>query len=174
MGILRRFREWREDKNGVLTGPDIDADSVNTDELKTPLTGARLIKGSDQSINAGVRSEIQFGNAVNFNPNGPDFADIGNNAVKIPNDDYSQAKINFGIRLDAKYNISSVQPLVNGGLVEGLGRVFKDDQNSQMDTYAFGPIGISSGDSITIEVETASNALIDDSAFATYLSVVVR
>jgi len=30
MGILRRFREWREDKNGVLTGPDIDADSINT------------------------------------------------------------------------------------------------------------------------------------------------
>jgi len=35
MGILRRFREWREDKNGVLTGPDIDADSINTDEAVT-------------------------------------------------------------------------------------------------------------------------------------------
>jgi len=32
MGILRRFREWREDKDGVLTGPDIDADSINTDD----------------------------------------------------------------------------------------------------------------------------------------------
>jgi len=33
MGILRRFREWREDKNGVLTGPDIDADSINTGDV---------------------------------------------------------------------------------------------------------------------------------------------
>jgi len=31
MGILRRFREWREDKDGVLTGPDINAESVDTD-----------------------------------------------------------------------------------------------------------------------------------------------
>jgi len=35
MGILRRFREWREDKNGVLTGPDIDADSVNTEHISS-------------------------------------------------------------------------------------------------------------------------------------------
>jgi hypothetical protein len=38
MGILRRLREWREDANGILTGPAIDTDtldanSVNTDDL---------------------------------------------------------------------------------------------------------------------------------------------
>jgi len=43
MGILRRFREWREDKNGVLTGPDIDADSLKTGSQEIgsadPVTG---------------------------------------------------------------------------------------------------------------------------------------
>jgi len=52
MGILRRLREWREDANGILTGPAIDTDtldanSVNTDDatitnsLDASLTGSQ-------------------------------------------------------------------------------------------------------------------------------------
>jgi len=60
MGILRRFREWREDKDGVLTGPDINAESVDTDESVTVTTGEAsdtLHYGSNQDrANAGNES----------------------------------------------------------------------------------------------------------------------
>jgi len=47
MGILRRFREWREDKDGVLTGPDIKAESVDTEQIATDYLYAGAFDGAD-------------------------------------------------------------------------------------------------------------------------------
>jgi hypothetical protein len=49
MSILRRFREWREDSDGVLTGPKVDAESVQTDEAS--IDGKRLYIQSSQPSN---------------------------------------------------------------------------------------------------------------------------
>jgi len=35
MGILRRLREWREDANGILTGPAIDTDTLDANSVNT-------------------------------------------------------------------------------------------------------------------------------------------
>jgi len=58
MGILRRFREWREDKDGVLTGPDINADSVDTGSL---VIGGTLYEEDDNSpINVSGTSSTTY------------------------------------------------------------------------------------------------------------------
>jgi len=37
MGIIRRLREWREEQDGTLTGPAIDAESAAIDKLTSDL-----------------------------------------------------------------------------------------------------------------------------------------
>jgi len=57
MGILRRFREWREDKDGVLTGPDINAESVDTGEVT--IAGTDFFAGIYQRVNALLAYEVE-------------------------------------------------------------------------------------------------------------------
>jgi len=61
MGILRRFREWREDKNGVLTGPDIDADSINTNDIDVTAVDSGTVTVS-AGTNATIASSSQYSN----------------------------------------------------------------------------------------------------------------
>jgi hypothetical protein len=65
MGILRRFREWREDKDGVLTGPDIDADSINTDEIDSKVINNSIVKADHPDFGS-LQDALDFANSNNY------------------------------------------------------------------------------------------------------------
>jgi hypothetical protein len=69
--------------NGVLSGPGVDVDSVNTDRLDINEQGVVVILSSSQSVTSGSDVQILFDDQVGADPNAPVEVNTTNNSIEI-------------------------------------------------------------------------------------------
>jgi hypothetical protein len=169
MGILRRFREWREDKNGVLTGPDIDADSVSTDRLDTEPTGSLVTLDGSQTVSNNTITTLDFavederGTVSNL---------LSNNVVVVPSG-VSYARIAWSVRWNTELQFEAARPTKNGNPfdTDGLSGTFGSEQVIRELASGTAWFDVSENDELGFEVrqQSGSNADIEESR--TYMEV---
>ena len=157
--------------DGIVT-PAIDAESVSAGLLRTDVQGARLTKESDQAIADNTLTEVSWESASEKNANAEAFADLSNNALTIPNSEYSYARLTVAIRTTSAIEWDLVFPLLNGSPADGLGRTEPKTAWQSM-TIQTDWVSVSSGDSFSVEFRQTSGSeqTIDGNPDRTYIAL---
>jgi hypothetical protein len=148
-----------------------DHQSIDTDELFTTPSGVLLTKTSNQSIPNSSQTTVTWDQSDEYNSDAPNFADLGNNAVTIPNGDYSRAKVTFGFGFGSQATVDFIVSLLNGSNFQGQAELQSVDISHDRIVSAW--ISVSNGDSFTIDLLHSTGGAIDVlSGNATFLEVV--
>lgn len=137
-----------------------NAGSVSTDELNTVPAGVRLTQDTNQTVPTGTVTELKWDSATERNPNAPSFADLANNAITIPSDEYSIARVSVRIRTINPVPIESITPRFNGAFKIGMaGAVYEGNlTTTSVETIVSDWVDVSSGDSFTVNFEHSSGS----------------
>lgn len=156
-------------ETAVLDADGLDVGSVSTDELFTEPAAAILTKTSTESIADGSVTEVSWDSATELNADADQFADLANNQVTIPNNEYTYARVTFALDIvnSPDLNRTVMQSKVNGGFKNGLPKI----DNNQTNVRSLGAlqsawIPITSGDSFNVQFLQSSTSAqeIDDAA----------
>lgn len=134
------------------TGQGIQTPSVSTVELFTNPAGAILKQSSDQTIPSGTLTELSWDASTERNTSAPSFADLSNNQIVIPNDDYTVARITVGLDMGQSIAWDLFRPLYNGsGSAEGLSVIYPGGTLWRGHVLSSAWIPVSSGDTFSAD-----------------------
>jgi len=127
-----------------------NASSVSTTELFTEPAGARLTKTSNQTIPSGSPQTVTWESATERNSDADTFADLTNNAITIPNDEYSVARVGFGLRTDT-HEWDFARPKLNGNRFDGTSDIDISSNVTICGGLWSDWVSVSQGDSFTLD-----------------------
>jgi len=136
----------------------ISSSSLNTDELMTVPAGVRLTKDSSQTVTSGATTEVTWESASERNSEANAFADLANNAITIPNDQYRVARVGWALRTDT-HAWDFVVPRLNGSNFTGRGFFYPSGNYALQSNSVWSDwVAISSGDSFTLDFNQATGS----------------
>jgi hypothetical protein len=139
---------------------EVDSDLVDTDKLNTTPAGVRLTKTSSETLaNGSDVTPISWESASEYNASAQDFADLNNDAVTIPSDDYNYAYITVGLELPSRVEIDYLFSQLNTNYVDGQIRV--KNLKFKADDWRSSLIAVSSGDTIRLQIKQSSGSDVD-------------
>jgi len=147
--------------------------ALEAEQFFSDPVAVRLTKTSNQTINAGTLTEVTWDTSDELNASAPALADLSNNGVTVPNDDFDYARARFQILTDFAVTVSSLRFRKNGAKAPGIGDIAYDMTNARTANVASSWVPVSSGDTLTAEMELDTQADIRPNS-RTFLSVELR
>lgn len=146
--------------------------AVNTDELRTTPNGVLLTKNSDQPAgNGSLINPVEWESADEFNSEADDFANLSNNSIDIPNDEYSRARCTVSILMGSQVEFDFFTVTKNGNSPNGISSI-EDLSDATGYSFTTAWVPVSSGDSFEVLFRQSSGGTVKIlSDHATYFMV---
>lgn len=156
--IEETFAEFYDDDTQELTA-DVNNDSVSTDAIHTTPQGARLTLSSTQSVADDTLTTINYDSVERDTDN---FADLSSDAITIPSDDYSFARLKVQLRWASASDVDLLKFQKNGGGFGGNAELsYEQPSVFTLPAITSSWVPVSANDSFTVQVRHITGTTVD-------------